>query len=51
MQDKNLALILIEDNNSKEEKIYFKTKILGKNIVKNINIKRLNLIKKNFIKK
>ena len=39
--NKNLAIILIEDNNSAEERIYFKIKILGKNIVKNIKIKRL----------
>ena len=50
-EDKNLALILIEDNNSKEEKIYIKAKILGKSIVKNINIKRLNLDKDKFYKK
>ena len=50
-EDKNLALILIEDNNFKEEKIYIKAKILGKNIVKNINIKRLNLNKDKFYKK
>ena len=49
--DKNLALILIEDNNSKTENIYFKTKILGKNIVKNIKIKRLNLNQEEFYKK
>lgn len=50
-KDKNLALVLIEDNNSKEEKIYFKTKILGKNIVKNISIKRLNLNDEEFYQK
>ena len=49
--DKNLALILIEDNNSKTENIYFKTKILGKNIVKNMKIKRLNLNQEEFYKK
>ena len=41
--DKNLAIVLIEDNNSKEEKIYLKQKILGKNIVKNINVERFEL--------
>ena len=50
-KDKNLALVLIEDNNSKKEKIYFKTKILGKNIVKNISIKRLNLNDEEFYQK
>jgi len=48
---KNLALVLIEDNNSKEEIIYFKIKILGKNIIKNINIERLNLVETEFYKK
>ena len=50
-ENKNLALVLIEDNNSKEEKIYFKTNILNKNIVKNINIKRLNLSEEEFYEK
>ena len=49
--NKNLALILIEDNNSAEERIYFKIKILGKNIVKNIKIKRLKLNQEEFYKK
>ena len=48
---KNLALILIEDENSKEEKVYLKTRILGKNIVKNINIKRMNLSEEEFYRK
>ena len=45
---KNLALVLIEDNNSKEEKIYIKIKIFGKKIVKNIKIKRFNLKQEKF---
>ena len=49
--NKNLAIILIEDNNSAEERIYFKIKILGKNIVKNIKIKRLKLNQEEFYKK
>ena len=49
--EKNLALILIEDNGSDEEKIYLKTKILGKNIIKNINIKRTNLSEEKFYEK
>jgi hypothetical protein len=49
--DKNLALILIEDKNLKEETVYFKTKILEKNIVKNIKLKRLNLNENEFNKK
>ena len=48
---KNIALVLIEDNNAKEEKIYFKTEILGKNIVKNIIIKRVNSSEEIFYKK
>ena len=48
---KNLALILIEDENSKEEKVYLKTRILGKSIVKNINIKRINLSEEEFYRK
>jgi hypothetical protein len=49
--DKNLAIVLIEEKKTLEEKIYFKTKILGKNIVKNINIKRLDLSEEEFYKK
>ena len=48
---KNLALVLIEDNNLDEETVYFKTKILGKNITKNIKIKKYNLKKNEFYKK
>ena len=47
----NLALVLIEDTNSNEEKIYFKIKILDKNIVKNIIIKKLNLTEEKFNEK
>tara|TARA_B100001059_G_scaffold31080_1_gene25180 strand:+ start:52 stop:1095 length:1044 start_codon:yes stop_codon:yes gene_type:complete len=49
--NKNLAIVLIEDNNFKEEKIFLKTKILGKNIVKNITVERFELNKKNFYDK
>tara|TARA_B110000211_G_C14036139_1_gene534610 strand:- start:624 stop:1670 length:1047 start_codon:yes stop_codon:yes gene_type:complete len=48
---KNLALVLIEDNNNKEEKIYFKTEILGKSITKNILVKKLNLDREKFYEK
>ena len=48
---KNIILVIIEDKNIQEEKIYFKSKILGKNIIKNINIKRLNLNEEEFYKK
>ena len=50
-QEKNIILVIIEEKNLQEEKIYFKTKIQGKNIIKNINIKRLNLDEENFYKK
>ncbi len=48
---KNLAIVLIEDNNSQEEKIYFKIKILDKIIIKNIKLKRSNFKKEEFNKK
>ncbi len=48
---KNLAVVLIDLKNKEEEKIYFKAKILGKNIVKNLIIKRLNLNEDEFYKK
>ena len=49
--EKNLALVLIEDENFKEQKIYLKTEIFGKSIVKNISVKRSNLTEENFYKK
>ena len=48
---KNLALVLIEDTGSNEEKIYFKVKIFGKNIVKNVVIKKNNLNQDKFYEK
>ena len=50
-QNKNLTIVVIEDSNSKEEKIYFKTLISGKKIVRNISVKKLNLNKDDFYKK
>ena len=47
----NVVFILIEDNNLKEEKIIFKAKILGKNIIKNIVLKRKNLSQDKFYEK
>ncbi len=41
-KNKNLALVIIEDTNSKLEKIFIKTLIMGKNIDKNIQVTRLN---------
>ncbi len=48
---KNLALILIEDRGLKEEKIFLKTRIVGKEINKNILVKRENLDKNQFYEK
>tara|TARA_B100001057_G_scaffold493506_1_gene588055 strand:+ start:492 stop:1538 length:1047 start_codon:yes stop_codon:yes gene_type:complete len=41
--NKNLALILIDDTNSNESKLYIKTIIQGKNISKSLNFKKKNL--------
>jgi hypothetical protein len=49
--NKNLALVLIEDNNFNVEKIYLKTKIADKNIIKKIDVKRSSLDKKAFYSK
>ena len=46
--NKNLALIFIEETNSKNERIFLKMKILGKNINKNLLIKKENLNKDEF---
>ena len=40
---KNLALILIEDTEPKNKKVYIKAKIQGKNISKNLNFKKKNI--------
>ena len=48
---KNLAVILIEDSGADKEKIYIKTKILNKNIDKNLIITKSNLNKESFYKK
>ncbi len=50
-EDKNLALILIEDTGSKAEKVYLRTKIMKKNIDKSIIIERSNSNNKEFYKK
>ena len=49
--NKNLALVLIEDTGSNKEKVYIKTKILNKNIDKNIIIEKLNLNEEKFYEK
>ena len=46
--NKNLAIIFIEDNNKKIEKIYIKTFLQGKNISKSLEIKNNKLIKNKF---
>tara|TARA_B100000941_G_C28470616_1_gene536218 strand:- start:357 stop:1394 length:1038 start_codon:yes stop_codon:yes gene_type:complete len=38
--DKNLALILIEDSNKNDFKIFIRTKIMGKNISRNLLVKK-----------
>lgn len=48
---KNLALVFIEDNNSKSEKIFLKTKFLEKNIDKSLSVKRSNLSREEFYTK
>ena len=39
-ENKNLAIVLIEETNSKKVKIYLKTRIMVKNIEKNITVDR-----------
>ena len=48
---KNLVLLLIEDSGAKKEKIYLRSKILGKNIDKNLIINREKSDEKLFYKK
>ncbi len=50
-RNKNLALILIEDNKANKKKIYIKTVIQGKDISKSFDIKRENLNTENLYKK
>ena len=45
---KNIAMVLIEDMNKNDEKIYFKVRISGKNIIKKIVLKRENQSEKIF---
>ena len=47
----NHGIVLIDITNPKREKIYLKTKILGKNIDKSLEIKRLNLEKEKYYEK
>tara|TARA_E500000178_G_scaffold326465_1_gene354714 strand:- start:1356 stop:2402 length:1047 start_codon:yes stop_codon:yes gene_type:complete len=50
-KNKNLVLILIEDTNLKQEKIYLRMKILNKKIDKALVIKKSNNTQKNFYEK
>ena len=47
-QNKNLALIFIENTNSKIEKGYIRSRIQGKNLSKSLNFKRQELETENF---
>ena len=49
--NKNIALIIIQDSNSNESKVFIKARITGKNINKNYIIQNENLKKKDFYKK
>ena len=48
ISNKNIALIFIEDTGSKQEKIFLKTKIMGKNISKSLIMKRSNFEEEQF---
>ena len=50
-KNKNLALILIEDTNSKNEKIYLRVNIMQKKIDKSIIVERSNLDNKKYYEK
>ena len=50
-KNKNLALILIEDNETPNKKIFIKTRIQGKNIAKSLVIKNNSLDKFKFYEK
>ena len=45
--DKSLALVLIEEKDRRNKKIYIKAKIQGKNISRNLNIEKKNSISDN----
>ena len=47
---KNLAVVIIDSNNSKDIKIYIKSIIQGKNISKNLNLKKKKFSKEKFNK-
>ena len=50
-QNKNVALVLIDNNKINEKKIYLKTRIQGKIISKNLKFKRENLTENKFNEK
>ena len=50
-KNKNLALILIDQTNEKNEKIFIKTRIVEKEINKNIQVSKLDLSEGEYYKK
>ena len=50
-QNKNIALVFIEDNKADNVKIYIKTKIQGKNISRSLSIKKENFDNEQLYKK
>ncbi len=50
-KNKNLALILIDQTNEKNEKIFIKTRIVEKEINKNIQVSKLDLSEEEYYKK
>ena len=50
-QNKNIALVFIEDNKADSVKIYIKTKIQGKNISRSLSIKKENFDNEQLYKK
>ena len=48
---KNLSIILVEDNDKKNIKVYIKSKIQGKNISKSLNFKKINESSEKFYEK
>ena len=50
-QNKNIALVFIEDNKTDNVKIYIKTKIQGKNISRSLSIKKENFDNEQLYKK
>ena len=49
--NKNIALIFIEDTNSNKEKVFLKTRIMGKTLNRNLVIEKMNLTDEEFYNK